>query len=51
MQAEPAICSMAALINILSAESPGNKVNLSNLISFIETRNLTLGTISKIVFE
>ena len=51
MQAEPAICSMAALINILSAEYPGNKINLSNLISFFETRNLTLGTISKIVFE
>ena len=51
MQAEPAICSMAALINILSAEYPGNKIHLSNLISFIETGNLTLGTISKIVFE
>ena len=51
MQAEPAICSTAALINILSAEYPGNKVNLSNLISFFEKRTLTLGTISKIVFE
>ena len=51
MQAEPAICSMAALIYILSAEYPGNTINLSNLISFFETRNLTLGTISKIVFE
>ena len=26
MQAESAICSMAALINILSAEYPGNKI-------------------------
>ena len=51
MQAESAICSIAALINILSAEYPGNKINLSNLISFLETRNLSLGTISKIVFE
>ena len=42
MQAESVICSMAALINILSAEYPGNKIIIQSHI-FFRNKEFNLG--------